>query len=43
LKGEGFVQVLDGLAVGERVAAPDGKPFKAGQSVRPVPRAAAGS
>ncbi|HEY3446298.1 MAG TPA: efflux RND transporter periplasmic adaptor subunit [Myxococcales bacterium] len=43
LKGEGFVQVEDGLAEGERVLAPDGKLFKAGQTVRPTPRPAAGT
>ena len=38
LKGEGHLQVLEGVREGELVAVPDGKPLKSGQKVRPEPR-----
>lgn len=43
LKGEGYVQVQDGLRETDKVVAPDGKQFKVGQQVRPIPRVTAGN
>ena len=40
VKGEGSVQILEGLSEGEAVITPDGKPLAAGQKVRAVARPA---
>jgi hypothetical protein len=36
VRGEGHVQVLSGVAEGEVVLVPEGKPVKVGARVRPI-------